>query len=81
MPMTKAEDFGTNADKSQNKDYCFHCYVSGAFTWPNATMEQMIDFCTNVMVKQMNMPEAQAREMMKNCIPPLKRWQKPAEQK
>lgn len=80
MPMAKAEDFGTNADKTQSTEYCTHCYQNGAFT-SDMTMEQMIDFCTGIMVSKMNMPEAQAREMMKNSIPQLKRWQKPAESK
>lgn len=80
MPMAKAEDFGTNDDKTQNDEYCTYCYRNGAFT-SDMTMEQMIDFCTGKMVSNMNMPEAQARDMMKNSIPQLKRWQKPAESK
>jgi hypothetical protein len=80
MPMAKAEDFGTNADKTQSTEYCTHCYQNGAFT-SDMTCEQMIDFCTGIMVSKMNMPEAQARDMMKNSIPQLKRWQKPAESK
>ncbi len=27
--MKKDEDFGTEADGSQNCDYCIHCYQNG----------------------------------------------------
>jgi hypothetical protein len=29
MPMKKPEDFGTNADKSKNMEYCKHCLKNG----------------------------------------------------
>jgi hypothetical protein len=29
MPLTKNEDFGTNADGSKNEKYCCHCMQSG----------------------------------------------------
>ena len=31
MPLTRAEDFGTNADGSTNFDYCRHCYQDGKY--------------------------------------------------
>ncbi|MFH1228650.1 MAG: zinc ribbon domain-containing protein [Planctomycetota bacterium] len=76
MPMVNPEDFGTNVDKNPCPDYCCHCFQNGAFTAPDVTCDQMIDMCTGIMCKNMNMPEPQAREMIKNCIPQLKRWQK-----
>ncbi len=74
MPMQKPEDFGTNANGSQNQDYCRYCYQNGQFTTPNITMEQMIEKCASIM-KQMNIPEAQI-EQTKTFIPMLKRWKK-----
>jgi hypothetical protein len=74
MPMQKPEDFGTNANGSQNQDYCRYCYQKGKFTTPNITMEQMIEKCASIM-KQMNIPEAQI-EQTKTFIPMLKRWKK-----
>ena len=44
MPMTTAEQFGTNADGSQNTDYCVYCYKDGAFL-QNLTMDEMIEHC------------------------------------
>jgi len=29
MPLTKAEDFGTNSDGSRNEQYCCHCMQGG----------------------------------------------------
>ncbi|MFA5794075.1 MAG: zinc ribbon domain-containing protein [Candidatus Brocadiia bacterium] len=81
MPMARPEDFGTNTDKTPCQDYCNLCYQNGAFMGPDMTCDQMIDLCTGVLCKKMNMPEPQARDMMKNCIPKLKRWQKTVEPK
>jgi hypothetical protein len=74
MPMQKPEDFGTNANGSQNQYYCRYCYQNGKFTMPDITMEQMIEKCAGIM-KQMNIPEAQI-EQTKTFIPMLKRWNK-----
>ena len=43
LPVNKPDDFGKNADGSQNKDYCRFCFFNGKFTAPDITMEQMID--------------------------------------
>ena len=75
MPMQKDEDFGTNADGSKNEECCHFCYKDGKFTEPDITMEQKIDKVVGIATLQMNMPEAQAREMANNIIPKLKRWQ------
>ena len=74
MPLQNKEDFGTNADSSQNKEYCRYCFQNGKFIEPNKTMEQMIEKCTGIM-KQMDIPEAQI-EQTKIFIPMLKRWKK-----
>jgi hypothetical protein len=75
MPLEKPDQFGTNADNSPNHDYCAFCYQGGKFTEPNITMQAMIDKCILIMVSQMQMPEAQAKALMENTIPRLKRWQ------
>ena len=69
------EMYGTNADGSQNRDYCKYCYDKGAFT-SNTTMEEMIEFC----VPHMATPETgitadEARSRMREFFPKLKRWQ------
>jgi hypothetical protein len=75
MPMNKSEDFGTNADHSQNKEYCRFCFKDGNFTDAGITMEQKIE--KNIQIaKQMGMPEEKAKEMAHSVIPTLKRWHK-----
>lgn len=75
MPM-KAEDnlYGTNADGSNNEDYCMYCFKEGAFT-SNMSMEEMIEFCVPHMVSgNQEMTEAAARASMQAFFPRLKRW-------
>ena len=77
MPLT--DDYkGTNADGSRNEDYCNYCYMDGRFM-QDMTMEQMIDHCaqfTDEINKQsgQNMTVEQAKEMMRQFYPNLKRW-------
>lgn len=74
MPMHKPEDFGTEADGTRNNDYCSYCFQNGAFTAPEMNVEQMIEFCTNVMDEQKIMPREEASAMLKEMLPKLKRW-------
>lgn len=75
MPMQGAEDqFGTEADGSVSKDYCNYCYENGAFTF-HGTMEEMIDICIPPMVEaNPGMTNEQARKIMEQFLPSLKRW-------
>ena len=66
-------DFGTNASKTKNREYCTYCYQNGAFTNPDITMEEMIQGCIGIMVKY-GMAEEQANQQMTALIPTLKRW-------
>jgi len=75
MPMTKAADFGTNADGSKNKEYCKFCYEKGKFTDEGITIEEKIAKNVEIATK-MGWPEDKAREMANNIIPKLKRWKK-----
>ena len=75
MPLQKPEDFGTGANGSRANDYCHFCFQNGALTEPNINMQGMIDKCVSVMVRQGIMPEHQARALMTDAIPKLKRWQ------
>ena len=79
MPFA-SEILGTNADGSQNEDYCIYCYTDGKFT-QDMTMEQMIDHCaqfTEEINKQsgQNLTIEQAKEQMRRFFPHLKRWKK-----
>ena len=76
MPMEKPEHFGTETDKSPNKEYCTYCYQNGAFTVPSMTYEQMLAFDVNYFTTELKMPEAKAREFVLQFLPNLKRWKK-----
>lgn len=73
MPLRKPEDFGTGAQGFRVNDYCCHCYADGQFTDPAVTMEQMIARCVPFMVQQ-GMPEPQARGLLQQVMPMLRRW-------
>jgi hypothetical protein len=62
------------ADGSRSEEYCNACYVGGQFTAPNATMHEMIDKCVEIVVREQIMPAPQARAVMAETIPGLRRW-------
>jgi predicted transcriptional regulator YdeE len=74
MPMSE-EFYGTEVNNKKSKEYCAYCYENGTFKQPNLTIEQMIDMCVPFM-KEKGMNEDEARGLMKNCLPNLKRWRK-----
>lgn len=76
MPLMNDEVQGTNRDGSKNEDYCLYCYKDGEFVG-DSTMEEMIDFCAPICVKEGQYPDEETakREMMK-YFPHLKRWKK-----
>ncbi len=76
MPLEKESDFGKNKDQSVNEDYCCYCYENGAFTDENATMKDMIEL--NLKFNEENGypmgTNEEARKMMEEWFPSLKRW-------
>lgn len=72
MPMEAAK-YGTEADGSQNADYCSYCYEGGRFC-VDVTMEQMIDFCAKPMADSTGMTADEAKARMAAFFPKLKRW-------
>lgn len=78
MPLEQDKDFGANADGSRQEDYCHYCYQNGAFVDPNITMDGMIQF--NLKFNEENGhpfgTQEQARQMMEQWFPTLKRWKK-----
>ena len=74
MPM---EDtlYGTEADGAKSTEYCNYCYENGRFTF-EGSMEEMIDICVRPMLESNpGMSDQQARQMMGQFLPTLKRWQ------
>ena len=79
MPLTKPEEFGTEAGGLPSEDYCVHCRKDGKFEMPDCTMEQMIDFCVPYCAEMGVYPSAEAaKAAMLEFFPQLKRWAKQA---
>ncbi len=78
MPLDKPEDKGTETDGTPSGDYCRYCYQNGAFTAPDATMDDIIAF--NLKFNEENGhpfgPQEEAEKMMRSWFPTLKRWRK-----
>lgn len=75
MPMGETDElYATEKDGTKSKDYCKYCYVDGKFT-EDCTMDEMIEFCIpHVISANKDMTEDDARKMMKQFFPTLKRW-------
>jgi len=78
MPLKKLDDIGANADGGVNTDYCQYCYTGGAFA-REATVDEMIEtnlrFLSHFNAESgSNYSEAEAREILKQFLPTLKRW-------
>ncbi len=70
----KESDFGTNADKTLNKEYCKYCFANGGFL-KNQTLEECIESGIPFLVEDgICKTEDEAREKLKTVIPKLKRW-------
>lgn len=74
MPLAKPEDFGTDRAGYRVNDYCHHCYTNGAFTEPDVTLPQMIDRCVRIMNARGIMPETEARVLLTDVMPRMRRW-------
>ena len=76
MPLDKPEDRGSEVGGTPSEDYCRYCYQNGAFTAPDATMDDIIAF--NLKFNEENGhpfgPQEQAEKMMRGWFPTLKRW-------
>lgn len=71
-------EYGTNLDKSSNKDFCKYCYINGKFG-KDETMEEMIESCIPFRINEADCPNAEtARKQMLQIFPTLKRWRKQA---
>ena len=75
MPLGEdGEMRGSEADGSPSRDYCKYCYEKGRFL-ADCTMEEMIDFCTPMMVRaNPELTPEQARAQMAQFFPSLLRW-------
>jgi hypothetical protein len=55
-------------------DYCSRCYRDGSFTQPDIMMHEMIETCAGIMADYGVMQREQARALMIQVAPDLKRW-------
>ena len=76
MPLAAGTPLGTEADGTENEDYCSYCYKDGKFVG-EMTMDEMIDFCAPMMAQaNPGMTQEQAKAQMHQFFPMLKRWKK-----
>lgn len=78
MNMDKIEDFGTNADKTPNDDYCVYCFKDGVFT-NNFTIEEMVENNLKYLEEYNRQSgtqydEESARKELTEFLHMLKRW-------
>ena len=75
MPLGDSTDFfGDNADGSKNEDYCKYCFKNGSFT-ADVSMDEMIEVCVPHMISaNSDINEEEARRIMSEFFPQLKRW-------
>lgn len=76
MPMKKDEDFGKNADESQNQEYCCFCFKNGRFLDEGISLQEKINKLVRISVEQLGLREDLARQMAETKLPQLKRWKK-----
>lgn len=64
--------FGTNADGSENPDYCSWCYESGQFT--SAGLDDLIERNVPFLMEATGYSQEEAVSFMGAVMPTLKRW-------
>ena len=70
-------DRGTNADGSENPDYCKWCYDKGVFA--NETMDEVIETSAPYFVEATGVSLDEAVSFMGAMLPTLGRWKDPYE--
>lgn len=72
--MDDEKYYGTEVDGSKTTEYCKYCYKNGKFNF-DVTLDEYIEMCVKVMtIENDDITEEQARAMLKEKIPALKRW-------
>ncbi|MCL2199327.1 MAG: zinc ribbon domain-containing protein [Defluviitaleaceae bacterium] len=73
MPMDAPEKFGQEANGSQNKDYCCHCWKKGKFAY-KSTLEQAVENNIPWWREEGDENDDAARARIMEVFPKLKRW-------
>lgn len=75
MPIEQdSQKWGTEKDGTHSTKYCSYCYMNGAFTDPDCTLEKMTEVVADITQK-MWLPEAH-RKIAIAAVPKLERWKK-----
>lgn len=64
--------FGTNADGSENHDYCKWCYQDGEFT--SSGLDEIIEYNVPYLMQATGYTQEEAVSFMGAVLPTLKRW-------
>ena len=73
MPIQEGY-FGTNADGTENRDWCKFCFQNGTFVEPDMTLDRMMMRSIAFMTDELGYSDTQAKRMTESVIPFLKRW-------
>lgn len=74
MPL-EDDIMGHDADGSINEDFCKWCYDNGSYL-QDCTVEDMINFCTDIMVKEQGADPEKVHAYLQDFLPKLNRWKK-----
>ncbi|MDE6879782.1 MAG: helix-turn-helix domain-containing protein [Oscillospiraceae bacterium] len=74
MPLTDGI-MGHDRDGAINQDYCKWCYEGGAYL-RDCTVEEMVDFCTDIMAREQGADPEKVRPYLQDLLPKLGRWKK-----
>ena len=73
LPFDEAHSHLIGKEKNgSNSPYCMYCYQNGAFTDPDATMEDMVEQGLPHLAKKIGAEEARAE--LYRTLPRLARW-------
>ncbi len=75
MPMGDTNElYGSEKNNEKSLEYCHFCYENGEFKY-DVTIEGMIDILIPFMLEHnKSMKEEEARNIMVEFLPTLKRW-------
>ncbi len=71
MPLSRPDDFGTNADGSRSGNYCRYCFKNGAFT-AECSMEELRAFCSEIAAAPDSLSPADAKNRLRRLFYSLK---------
>lgn len=74
MPLGHEEFYGTNADETENREYCKFCFFNGHFVESKLSLKDMIERSVQYMTTELDYAEENARKISEEVIPQLKRW-------